>query len=104
MLVSLTTRFSTLITVRHKELLALKNSLELKEEFERLKNTYLDKPLQALEKNIEEIQTSCSKIEASALKIKETCESIKKSYLNEIENKLSRFEIQMEKSYKKLPN
>ncbi|MDE7263951.1 MAG: DUF2130 domain-containing protein, partial [Anaeroplasmataceae bacterium] len=93
MLVSLTTRFADLVLSKEQERLELKSLLELKETFERLKNTYLDKPLDALRKNIEEIQKQNDNISKASRKIEEYCDTITRSYLNEIENKLSRFDL-----------
>ena len=53
MIVSLSKRFAELILADKDAKLELKNTLELKEQFDSLKNTYLDKPLEQLGKNID---------------------------------------------------
>lgn len=100
MLVSLTTRFADLVLTKEQERLELISLLELKETFEKLKNTYLDKPLDSLRKNIEEIQKQNDNISKASRKIEEYCDTITRTYLNEIENKLSRFDLNITKAYK----
>lgn len=100
MLVSLTTRFAELVLTKEQERLELKSLLELKEDFEKLKNTYLDKPLEALSRNIDEIRKQNDKITDASRKIGEYCDTITRTYLNEIENKLTRFDLNITKAYK----
>ena len=100
MLVSLTTRFAELVLTKEQERLELKTLLQLKEDFESLKKTYLDKPLEALGRNIDEIRKQNDKITDASRKIGEYCDTITRSYLNEIENKLARFDLNITKAYK----
>ena len=101
MITSLTVRFKEMVLADKKEKLDLKNSLDLLEEFNNLKNTYLDKPLESLEKNITDILSQSDSIRKASNKITESCEKIVNNYINDIENKLSKFEIKINKSYKK---
>lgn len=101
MLVSLTTRFADLVLTKQEEQLELKDIMNLKLSFDELKNTYLDKPLLALSKNIEDIRSQNEKITSASRKIDELCDTVTRSYLNEIQNKLDRFDIKIEKAYKK---
>lgn len=98
MITSLTTRFSSLVLSKEKEVLELKNKLELAEAFEEIKNKYLDKPLANLEKNIEEIEKNNESIKNSCKKIDEQCEKVKLNYLNQIADKLNDFELKLNKS------
>ena len=98
MITSLTTRFSSLVLSKEKEVLELKNKLELAEAFEEIKNKYLDKPLANLEKNIEEIEKNNESIKNSCKKIDEQCEKVKLNYLNQIVDKLNDFELKLNKS------
>ncbi len=100
MLVSLTTRFKDLLLAKEKENLELKSKRDLEEEFEKLKNTYLDKPLESLEKNINELKKQNEGIAKASRKIDEVCDTIIRSYLNEITNKLERFDIKLNKLYR----
>lgn len=98
MITSLTIRFSSLVLSKEKEVLELKNKLELAEAFEEIKNKYLDKPLANLEKNIEEIEKNNESIKNSCKKIDEQCEKVKLNYLNQIVDKLNDFELKLNKS------
>ena len=102
MIVSLTNRFKELVLVDKKEKLELKNSLDLMEEFNKLKNTYLDKPLEALEKNINDILKQNESIRNASNKISELCDKTINSYIKDIEEKLNKFEIKINKEYKKI--
>lgn len=100
MLVSLTTRFADIVLAKEEERLEMKSLLELKEVFEDLKRTYLDKPLEGLEKNINEIRNQNTKILDASKKIEGYCDTITRNYLMEIQNKLERFDIKITKAYK----
>ena len=101
MITSLTTRFAYLVLADKQEKINLKNSLDLIQDFETLKNTYLDKPLESLEKSVNEILKQSEGIRNASNKISESCEKIISSYVNQIQDKLSWFEIKIEKEYKK---
>jgi len=101
MIVSLTNRFKELILIDKKEKIELKNCLDLMEEFNKLKNTYLDKPLESLEKNITDILKQSETIRNASNKITDTCEKIVNNYIKDIEEKLSKFELKVSKEYKK---
>lgn len=101
MITSLTVRFREIILTDKKEKLSLKKSIDLMEEFNSLKITYLDKPLESLEKNILEITKQSESIKNASIKISEMCEKITNNYVKEIEEKLSKFEIKITKSLNK---
>lgn len=102
MIVSLTNKFKDLILQDIKERKELKSQEDFMKEFDALKKTYLDNPLERLEKNIEELSKQNENIFKASQKIDEAISTIKKSYLDEINNKLSRFEIGITKEYRKL--
>lgn len=101
MIASLSKRFADLILADLESKLELKNSIDLMNEFETIKNTYLDKPLERLNKEIEIIKKNNDAIMIAAKKVDDSCDSIIKNYINIIEDKLSRFEIKLEKDYKR---
>ena len=101
MIVSLTLRFKELIIVDKKEKIELQSSLHLIEEFNKLKVTYLDKPLENLEKNINDILKQSETIRMASNKITETCEKTINGYIKDIEEKLNKFDIKINKEYKK---
>lgn len=102
MIVSLTTKFAHLYKQRAIENEKLKSQDEFIEEFNNLKNTYLDKPLNSMKSQIETISKQNKAINDASKKIEEAIETITKNYINEIENKLERFDVKINKSYSKL--
>ena len=100
-LTSLTTKFRDLLLEGNQERLELMSSIELKDKFEELKGKYLDKPLESLSKSIENIRDQSAKLKQISQKVDEECDKITRNYLNEIENKLMKFEIETEKAYRK---
>lgn len=102
MITSLTVRFQKLVLEKHAEQLEIKDKMDMVAEFEDIKNTYLEKPLKALVAQIEVITNANSSIIKCADKIDEACTKITKSYINEITEKLSKFNVKIEKEYKKL--
>ena len=101
MINSLTIRFKNLIIEGKKERLELMNSIELKNKFEELKTRYLDKPLESLSSVIEDVRKQSDNIKKICLKIDEDCDKATRNYLNEIQNKLARFEIETDRAYKR---
>ena len=102
MLASLTSRFSELVLSKEKEIVELRSKLDLADEFEKIKETYLDKPLESLDKQIDAIIKSSESIKKASNEIDATCEKIKSSYINNILDKISKFEIKLNKLTKKL--
>ena len=101
MIISLTSRFKELVLEKHRHELEIKDKIALLDEFNGLKNTYLDKPLEQMKKQIEEIIKSTESISNANFKIQESCEKIKASYITNIESKLGNFELKFNKEYKK---
>ncbi|MCL2522666.1 MAG: DUF2130 domain-containing protein [Erysipelotrichales bacterium] len=102
MLVSLTTRFKDLLLNIEQEKIALIDTLELLEEFDKLKNSYLEKPLESLVKEIESLRKTAVSIKKAANDIDESCDKITERYIREINNKLDRFNIRkLEKALSK---
>ena len=102
MITSLTTRFSEMIIADNEHKIELQSSLELMTKFEELKNTYLDKPLESLQKNIDELQKQNGYIMVASNKISLTCGTIINTYIQGIQAKLSNFEIKMTREYKRV--
>ena len=98
MIASLTTRFAELILSKEVEMLELKNKLDLLEEFEEIKKTYLDKPLESLDKSIEEITKNTNNIKKAVKNIDEQCDKINKSYINQINEKINKYELKLNRS------
>ena len=98
MIASLTTRFAELILSKEVEMLELKNKLDLLEEFEEIKKTYLDKPLEMLEKAIATITSNTEAITKAVKNIDEQCDKINKSYINQINEKINKYELKLNRS------
>lgn len=98
MIASLTTRFQELILSKEKEMIVLKNRVDLLEEFESIKKSYLDKPLESLENQINAIIKSSDNIKKAARDIDDACDKINRNYLNAIEDKLAKFELKLDRT------
>lgn len=101
MITSLSMRFKDLLLEDVKEKLEVKSRQELLDEFEYIKNSYLDKQLALLEKEINTIRTKGEIITNAAKAIDDSCEKIARSYIDIIHQKLETFEVKINKSYKK---
>lgn len=104
MITSLTAKFADIIMDQENEV-GLKTKFALMQEFEDIKNTYLDKPLGLLEKAIEEISKNSNNIRTAVQNIDTQCDKINESYINQIQNKIDKYEIKFNgKILKKLPD
>ena len=101
LITSLTMRFAELIKTGKEAKINIKNAYDLNQEFENLKHTYLEKPLEALENQISDISSQSETIRKSANKITELCDKIINNYINSIQSKLSKFEININRSYRR---
>lgn len=97
MIVSLTLKYGDLLIKKEKETIDLKEKLELIDKFNKLKNEYLDKPLNSLDNQISLIIESTSKIRKASEDIDNYCDKIKNNYISKIEKKLKDFELKTEK-------
>ena len=100
MLVSLTNKFKELYLKDYKEKELIKNQTQIMIDFDNLKKTYLDSPLNALENKVKELMAQSDNITKANNNIKDLCESIIKNYINIIQNKLDKFDVGIQKSYK----
>lgn len=90
---SLADKYKDLIVERTKEEEGFKESQEILAEFESFKNTYLDKPLQTLEKDIVTIQNEAKKSKDAAEKILSLTATLINTRIEEIKIKIERFDI-----------
>lgn len=104
MITSLTTRFSELILADAKDEINLKTKTDLIEEFNKIKETYLDKPLNRLSDIIDEIIKQSTVIKDASRKIDDNCDKIKRTYISEITEKINKFDLKLEKSILKKIN
>ncbi len=101
MITSLTTRFATLVLSKEEEKIALKEKFDLIEQFEDIKSTYLDKPLAQLSNCISAITDSSEAIKKACRNIDDQCDKVNRNYINQINEKLSKFNIKLEKNITK---
>lgn len=98
MIASLSTRFSDLLLSKEHEMIELKSKLDLIEEFKKIKETYLDNPLEALEKQVTAILKSSETIRKASNEIDSACEKINNSYIKKIIDKIDTFEIKLNRA------
>ena len=98
---SLTMRFKDVIVANTNQKLNLAAQTEFISEFDSLKNTYLDKPLASLEKEVSAIRSSNENIQKAVTAINKSCDAIVEKYMNEIANKLDKYYKGVIKTYKK---
>ena len=95
LITSLTTRFVKLVTASNDRQIELKNAIALKEEFDKIKTTYLDNPLKSLTDHLEKIRKQGETIRKAAQSIDEECDFITRSYVNNIEAKINKFDVEL---------
>ena len=72
---------------------SFKDGQAIIEEFEKFKNTYLDKPLESLVKDVESIKNEANKAYESSYKIMGLADTIISNKISEIKIKIERFDI-----------
>ena len=123
MLVSLNTTFAKLTLIKSREDEKFKSLDEFSKEFDALKKTYLDSQLEKLEKDINSLEKSNETIFNSQLEklekdinsleksnetifnasknISETIAKIRNGYINQIQEKLNKFQIKVNREFNK---
>lgn len=102
LIVSLSTKFAHLLNAEETQELNLATKNELIAKFESLKKSYLEDPLTSLEKHITEIEKHSGSIIDTARKIETVCDNITRSFIENIHNKLDKFDIKVNTVRKKL--
>jgi len=95
MVVSLTNRFSKLITEKAKEDILFQDKLLIIESFEKIKSTYLDKPLTSLKGKLDDLMKKNAAIRKASNEIDSIIDDITSSYIREIEEKINKFDISL---------
>ena len=78
------------------------NMNEFVEQFDKLKDTYLDKPLAILQNSINELVKKNNQIKEASDNIQEIIDKINKNYLDAIQDKLDKFKDKVLKAGKKV--
>ena len=102
MVVSLTMRFQDLILSSINNEINLKKQTEFLVQFESLKTTYLDKPLDSLTKKVNEIMKQTEAARTSINNVDKLCVEIINQYIEAIASKLDKFDAGMKTNYRKL--
>ena len=102
LITSLSNKFKDLILKDYEYSIEIQKQSDFKLEYEKLKNTYLDKPLEGLKSKIENIQDQSNKIKNCASAIDKELDSIIHNYIEGIIDKLDKFDAKMITNYKKL--
>ena len=97
MVVSLSSRYQDLILKNETEMVQLKKQEEILLEFNKIKLTYLDKPLDGLKTKVNTISEQTEAIKKANNKIKEACDKIIDDYIDNIIKKINNFEIKVKK-------
>lgn len=95
-------KYAELLNQKQQENEKFKSSEDIKAEFEKIKNTYLEKPIESLKIKIEAILKSSDTILKEGEKIKNSASDIINDTLNTISKKIETFEIQINKTSKKI--
>ena len=101
MITSLTTRFATLLLSKEQESIEFKEKNDILDEFEDIKKTYLDKPLEGLQNNVDAVMNSAINIRTECDKIEKLCNKINESYISKIQEKINKFDLKLNKELKK---
>lgn len=101
MVTSLSMKYADLVKNQKIQELVIKNKLDLQKEFEDLKTKYLDDPLDILSRKVEDMLNEAKKVITSATKIENIASEIINDRIASIRQKISKFEIEIDKKYKK---
>ena len=102
MITSLTKGFMNMVMEVNKEKAYRYNMNEFVEQFDKLKDTYLDKPLATLQNSINELVKKNNQIKEASDNIQEIIDKINKNYLDAIQDKLDKFKDKVLKAGKKV--
>lgn len=102
MITSLTTHFASLVEEKNKEEKENRAYNEFRDTFQKLKETYLDKPLNALKEDIEKIANQNATIVKATENIEKLLAHVRDSYLEKIQSKLDNFDLKMLQADKRL--
>ncbi len=101
-LMNLGKKYANLLEQKEREDEKFKTGNEIQKEFEEFKNTYLVKPLKALNDKVLDIKKSAAKILEEGRKIDETVDLITNSTLEMIKTKIETLTIKLPKLEKKI--
>lgn len=98
---SLTLKAKGLILNSREEAVKVLSKQHLMEKFEELKFKYITKPIEKLNSELTNIRTNCENINKAKNNIEKACDNMETAYINKLVSNLEKFNIEMEKEYKK---
>lgn len=103
-LMNLSNKYSYLLEQKAREDERFKSSEEILADFEKLKETYLNKPIETLNRKITQIKKDADDIIKKGTSISESAEDIIQSTLESMKDKISTMDIKLPKLAKKIDN
>ena len=103
MIASLTNKFASLILHVNKDNLQFQDKEKILEQLLSYKATYLDKPLDQMQKQVDAIAKQTTNIREASIKIDDAIRTIKMSYIDNITSKLDKYETFIKREVKKIP-
>lgn len=94
LITSLSNKYRSIISEKEIERINLKSSLEILDEFNSLKETYLEKPMETLTKKIADIQKQTENIAKANQAIQQNCSDIFTTTIDTMKTKINNFKIQ----------
>ena len=99
---SITVKFVDLVLKKTQEELTLKTKKEILEEFDAIKDSYLNGQLKSLASDIDDIEKATNSIITSANKINNSIEHVRLQYIQKIERKLENYTPRLNKILKRI--
>lgn len=90
---ALGTKYKDILTEYNKEMEQFKDTQDIIDEFEKMKESVLDKSLKYLENELSEIVSNATKINALATKIFDSGHKVIDTYVEQIKNRIENFNI-----------
>ena len=103
MIASLTNKFASLILHVNKDNLQFQEKEKILEQLLSYKATYLDKPLDQMQKQVDAIAKQTTNIREASIKLDDAIRTIKMSYIDNITSKLDKYETFIKREVKKIP-
>lgn len=102
MVASLNKHMSSVLLQAKKDDILFEDKQKLLDDFNQIKDTYLNKPLDSMRKQIESIKKSTDGITKATESIYKSIEAIESGYIIEIFNKIGKFELKLNSDIKKI--
>jgi len=98
---SLTLKAKNLILDARKQKIDILKKQQMIDVFNQLKAKYLEGPMDKLQKDIQDIRKGCDSIVKAKDAIEKACDNIENKFISKMEVNLDKFQMEIEKEYKK---